>query len=293
MNQRLIFSALLAAALGCSDGTLHPGGTGGTSGSGTAGTTGTGTAGTTGGAGTGGDIGGGGTGGTGGTGTAGTTGAAGAGGTGGSPYPPCGVGDGQSATVAGSIVDSGGMPVVTSTAATVTVSAVESSPASSTLRVTLADAATPQQWIWSLAMTSLPNDRLKVGDQFDLTIDARECDIPLSHAPCQTVVLAHGNSMIVFTAESWGVRSPSTPALEPWGIAVADLGPFCASTDQFCEHRTHATRVTAGSATGTLAPGQILSLADASFVLGTFDQTVDHGICDLGGRLTMGGFRAP
>lgn len=289
MSTRSALFLLLGTILSCngsgkvgeSSGTGGAGGVGGAGGIG-GGTGGGATAGTN-------SVAGGGGGGTGGTGGPAPTGGAGPGG---SLYPACGTAGGQSAVVSGSIVDSGGVTVTMTTTAAVTIQAVESL-STGALRVGLADTATSRQWTWTLAMNGLGADRFKVGDAYDLTIDARDCPIPLSHATCQTIVLGHGSVMSVFTAETWGVRLPPVPALEPWGITVTDTGAICAESDQYCEHRYHGTQVTLASKTGTLAPGQILSLADASFVLGTFDQTVDHGICDFPGHLMMGGFRAP
>ena len=118
--------------------------------------------------------------------------------------------------------------------AAVIVAAVEVPTASTTVNVKLADAASSRYWIWSLATPNLPANRIKVGDHFDLTIDARACEVPFLWQPCQTVVLAQGSKMVAFTVDLLGNEASPAGALDSWDVLV-DAGVTCTQMSPSCE----------------------------------------------------------
>lgn len=298
MRVSLLVVTLAAAASACGGKSADgPGGAAGTSSGGSGGSAGTSaTSGSGGSGGSGGSAGsaGGSSGGPGGASTGGTGGPpiTGVSGHGGSPYPACGGGT-ASTLVDGEIIGGDGMDLLASVTATVTVSTLESAPGGSGFRVVLSDVASSARWTWAATIPDLPVNLISPGDQLDLTVDARACQIPLTSLPCQTVALARNGALLVFTAALWGLRDPPLPALGPWGVSTSDTTVVCSTSDQFCEHRSHAMQITMGTETATLPPGHSIALGSVTFALGTFDEPVDHGNCDAGGRTLLAGFRQP
>ncbi|HXU03954.1 MAG TPA: hypothetical protein VN903_23490 [Polyangia bacterium] len=232
---------------------------------------------------------------------AGAGGAGGAAGTGGgsggqggalSSYPAC-TGGGPCTAAGGLILDASERAVMTSLTATVMVSAVDRGPTSNNnrIKVTLADTASTQTWVWSPAIPNLPANRLNVGDRFDLNVDASACPFPGTGA-CQTVVLSRAGALIAFTVDLQSANMPVPTALAPWGISVGDAGAVCGFASASCAQIQHNARVTVGSETTQLAPYQTATVQGVSISVADFN-AVTRIACDLPATTRFAGFRLP
>jgi hypothetical protein len=231
--------------------------------------------------------------------TAGTGGSVG--GTGGT-LPACGNNtSGASDVVEAVIMGADGMPVVAPVTAAVSITAIQSclnldcpSPATSAAtRIALAG-ADPQQWTLYLRNTAMPPDIIKVGDTFDLTIDAA-VDQTLYRTTNQTIVLARDNDVIVFAASLQQFHQPPLPNLLPFGIAVTDAGASCQNPASFgCIDRPHTARIAIGSDASVLvAGGQTGRIGGLQITDGQFTELADAGNCDRKSSTVMAGFRLP
>jgi hypothetical protein len=306
MRLSLVVICLAGAAINCSGAALNPGGTGGT---------GAGTGGAAGMAGTGGDAGAsGGTAGTGGTpgtgGTAGTTGTAGTGGAAGIGGAPACIAPGQGDVVEFAIVGSDGMPIEAPVTATVSVASIDScaqvscpttsirtasgSISAAASRFTLM-APGPQEWTLYLRDSAMPSDLIKVGDTFDLTIDAG-LDPTFYETINQTMVLGRGGDLILFAASLSRFYHLATPALDGFGIQISDAGAFpCSLAAGWagCQTAPHAAYVAVGGDQATLGGGQTSTIAWLSFTNASFTELDDTGGCDSKSGTIMAGFRSP
>lgn len=212
------------------------------------------------------------------------------GGTGGAPSDqPCPAGVVVTPTSRSLILGADGMPLLASVAAPVVVTEIQRATSGVISRVTLMQETSSQQWTWAPWIQDLPDDRIKVGDHFDLNVDARACAYPTTTDACQTVVLARGGSLIVFTSQQSGPTP--LPALDSWGFSIASAGIIC-STGGFpgCRTVIIAAKVTVGAETLTLVPGQSGAIGDLSFRLASYGSPSG---CDPVGWFTMSGFRTP
>jgi hypothetical protein len=279
VSGRVVLAGLLATALSCGSGRLVNSGTGGVS------------------AGTGGSIGGTGGGSIGGTGGDGG-GATGGGGTGGVPLPACG-GSGSSNPIEVQLVGSDGTLV----AAPVTVNAVNVAGIDSCEYVTCPSgistiakrisltAAGPQSWTLYLRNDAMPIDVIRLGDTFDLTVDA-STDSTLYRTVNQTVGLSRGGNLIAFAASLAQFFRPRLPPLGAFGVTIADDGAVCATAGSpGCTGRAHAARVTVGTDSAVVNAGQNVNVGWLSFTNSGFLENADTGACDSKSTTVMAGFR--
>lgn len=265
----------------CGSGSLTPSGAAGTSG-GTVGT---------------------GEGATGGTGTVGVAGASGTGGASGGNggQPVCGgCGPYSNNAVHVAIAESSTLrQIEQSVSAPVTVTFIDDCPVeecsnlAGVPRIRLA-ADTGAEWTLFLLNTAMPSGFIKVGDKFDLTIDAAP-DQNVYRSLSQTVVLARDGNAIVFAAYLLRYGSPLMPNLLPFGIALSDAGITCTSRSTGCELSWHALRVSvATDASIVLEGGQTGTIGGFSVTNAGIDETPD-GINGCGSKTltVVAGFRLP
>jgi hypothetical protein len=166
------------------------------------------------------------------------------------------------------------------------------SVAASATRIVLRG-ADPQQWTVYLSLTALPADFIKIGDTFDLIVDAAAP----THAfgdRSQTVVLAHGSDLAVFAAESSGYPA-RLPDLSAFQIDVTHGSDVCENPitgPAGCGYRASAAVVTVGGNTSTLVGGQTARIDWLSFTNGGIGAAFG-GFCDAPSGATVGGFRVP
>ena len=221
--------------------------------------------------------------------------------------PVCNL-DGQGDVVEFTIAGSDGLAVSAPASAAVTVASVESCAAvtcpsfgaasisTSAQRITLT-AVGPQQWTLYLRDSAMPPDFIKVGDTFDMTIDA-SVDRVFYQTVNQTMVLARGGNIVVFAAGLQQFVAPPVPTLDAFGLHVSDEGAFCmygATSAPGCISRPHTARVAAsGSDTSiVLGPGQTAPIGGLSITLGQLTENFDTGACDVKSSTVMAGFRLP
>jgi len=329
MKMRIVVGLVVTALSACGGGSLGNSGTagssGGTPGTGAAGTTGTGgtawidTAGTTGTGGTAGidTAGTTGTAGTAGIDTAGTTGTAGTGGAGGTGgtgvVPACGdTISGASDVVEAAITRSSDNTLVTAAVnGAVTVSGIASCASvtcmsqvttAAATRFALAGGTQGEGWMLYLRNTAMPPDTIKVGDTFDLTVDAGVDSSAMYTTVNQTIVLTRNGNVMLFAANlqrygyaSGAVTGVPVPRLEAFSIAVTDAGALCDNPRVLgCIPRRHAARVAMGSdASIVLAGGQTGRIGDLSVTNGTFMEMADYANCDSKSYMLMAAFRLP
>lgn len=284
----IVLGVVIAAASACGGGSLGNGGVAGST-AGAVGTAGAlGTAGTAGTAGT--------------VGTAGVVGSAGAIGTAGASgtVPACGdATSGAADVVETAITASDETPVEAPLTAAVTVTgivactSVRCPPPTTTAATRFTLAGTPgQQWLLYLRNTAMPPDAIKVGDTFDLTVDA-SVDTTLYRTVDQTIVLARDGSVMALAASLQHFFRPSVPDLRPFSIAAIDEGALCQDPiGGGCIPRRHTMRVSMGSdASILLNDGQTKQIGDLSFTLGRFSELADPGSCDTKSPTAMAAFR--
>jgi hypothetical protein len=236
-------------------------------------------------------------GGSGGTGTGG--GAAGAGGQGGgASVPEC-----QTEGVDGMefvLVDSSSMLMTRSPASSpVTVTAVDSCAAvrceygydavsvqTSGGATRISVAAGSQQWMIYLSLPEMPPDLFRVGDTFDMTIDAG-LDLTPPESIVQTVVLARKGELAAFASSATSFDGVLLPSLADFGIALADTGAICQQKGG-CGNTPHGIRVTRGTDIADVAAGFTARVGDLSFMNG---ETIDLPACHVKTMTQLGGFR--
>ena len=250
-------------------------------------------------------------------GTAGSGGTAGTGGgtiggTGGGAFPNCFEFDFHAGDVELAIVGADAILIDTRVTAAVTVASVDSCGAVTcpsyfpglsagpnisviATRIVLTGTGS-QQWTLYLHITNMPSDFIKVGDAFDLTVDA-SVDKGLWGTISQTVVLSHGPELIVFAAFNSNYNGPRSPDLGAFQIDVADGGGVCDTRESgVCGYRLHIARVTVAGVpggSGTVPPGQTGRIGWLSFTNGEFGQPIGISGCDSPARTLMAGFRLP
>jgi hypothetical protein len=277
MRSLVVVAPVLALALACGERALTPDGGAGAAGA----------AGTTGDAGAPG------------TGTAGTGGSGG--------LPLCNL-SGQGDVVEFAIVGSDGNAVSAPASAAVTVAAVEtcavgacSSPTNTATRISdsaqriFLTAVGPQAWTLYLRDSAMPLDFLKVGDTFDMTVDAG-VDSTFYQSVNQTMVLARNGQVIVFAAGLDRFGQPPLPDLQRFGFAFTDAGAYCQNSPSSigCVDRPHTARVAAGTDAFILVGGgQTQAIGGLSITVGWFSEEFDPGSCDAKSSTVMAGFRLP
>jgi hypothetical protein len=230
-------------------------------------------------------------------GTGGTS-AGGGGGTGGT-LPAC---EGSSAT--GSVVvafmGSDGMLVAAPTTAAVTIASLESCgvvtcpPGAGDQANKIVLTAGQQQWALYLRNTSMPPATIKVGDTFDLTVDASVGHTPFAGWVNQTIVLARDGNLMLFAASLAKYAGLAVPQLEAFGIAITDYGAVCEGGDYAlgCVGRTHAARVAVGGDAAFVPGRQVATAGWLSLTNGGFTEQTG-GSCDAPSFTRIAGFRLP
>jgi hypothetical protein len=183
-----------------------------------------------------------------------------------------------------------GLPVREALTAAVNVTAIDGA------QITLTDLAGTRRWTWSPSIPDLPANRINVGNRFDLTVDAQSLPSSPGGLPCQTVVLAVSGTLVAFNSERATPACSSLPALDAWGVAVANAGPICEhpSTDARCDgFYFFATQVSVGNESTTVTPGQTTAFQGLSISLRELSGPTDYGCDGATAVASMAGFRAP
>jgi len=231
-------------------------------------------------------------GGSGGDATGGAGGTIAAGDAGGGGLPACGSPAGAGDVVYVSLAGSDGTPIATPFTATITVTGVSTSNGAQGSTYTLTG-ANQAQWSLSLYESRMPSGFIKVGDMFDLTVDAGS-DQALFSTINQTVVLARGGQPIVFAASLNRFYRLLVPRLDAFGIQVTDAGAVCQGPSNFgCIPRIHAAHVTIAGESADVQEGTTATVGGFSFTVAAFTELVDTGNCDSKSATTMGGFKLP
>lgn len=142
----------------------------------------------------------------------------------------------------------------------------------------------------------MPADLIKVGEAFDLTVDAEIDDVAWGTAS-QTVVLAHGADLVMFASMMGHYsRVAVAPDLSTLGIAVADGGGTCddpQDPNRFCSYRRHAAVVTTAGESAAVNRAQTARIGWLSFTNGelTGEEMGYWGNCDSPSTTLMAGFR--
>jgi hypothetical protein len=289
MIGRFAVWGLLVAAIGCDSSKLDPSGTAGSSGGDAAGTTGI--AGSVGGGGSGGSLG-------------------PVGGTGGT-LPSCSGAAGARDSVELAIAASDGTFLASNVSAAVTVASIDSCASvtcpTSFLEAlggpTLSTAATrigltgpdPQRWTLYLRNTNMPADFIKVGDTYDLTVNAH---LPAHSfgSTAQTIVLAHGTDLVLFATEANGYGlSADVPDLSAMGIGITSGGASCETPPSGitgCGYRQFDTAVTVAGESVSVGGGKSGRVAWLSFTNGG-GSSAFGGFCDAPSYTAMAGYRVP
>jgi hypothetical protein len=216
-------------------------------------------------------------------GTSGST--AGTGGSGGG-LAACGGGGGAADVVALAIAGPDGLAVASDVTAAVTVSTIDACTTATcpSMRRIVLTAADARSWTVNLRYTAMPADLVKVGDAFDMTIQAHYESFIVDILN-QTIVLAHGTDLVLFASSLGTSGRLVEPDLQAFGITVAD-GGACSGAGPL----EHAALVTVGTDSSRVGPGTTrigwLTFTDAAF------HASDSG-SDLASATLMAGFRTP
>ena len=238
-------------------------------------------------------------------GTCGTSGVGGSGGT----LPACSGAGGARDSVELAIAASDGTVITSNVRAAVTVASIDScsavtcptsfpgdyvpAPSNAATRIGLTG-PDPQRWTLYLRNTRMPADLIKVGDTYDLTIDA--------HLPqhsfggtAQTVVLAHGTDLVLFASLMRGYTIDDAPNLSAFGIGVAFGDAACetpiSGTTQ-CGFRQHDMVAAAAGERVNVGSGASGRAGWLSFTNGGLSRSFG-GFCDEGSVAAMAGYRVP
>jgi len=211
-----------------------------------------------------------------------------AGGSGGGGLPACANAGGAGDAVQVSLAGADGAPIAAPFSAAVTVTSVNAQGTTYTLT-----GPNQEQWKLGLYNSRMPSGFIKVGDMFDLTVDAGS-DPALYATINQTVVLARAGEAIVFAASLNRFYRLLVPELDAFGIQVTDAGAFCqGSINASCIPRVHAAHVTVAGQSADVKEGETASVGGFSFTVAVFTELADTGACDAKSKTAMAGFRLP
>jgi hypothetical protein len=183
-----------------------------------------------------------------------------------------------------------GLPVGAVLSTAVTVTTIEGA------QIGLTEVTGNRRWTWSPDIPDLPANRINIGDRFDLAVDAQAIAASPGGLPCQTVVLSRSGALVAFNSERETPTCSSLPALDAWGIVVANAGPSCEhpSTDLGCDgFYFFAVQVSAGNESTTVAPAHTAALQGLSLSLREFSGPTDYGCDGAAAVASMAGFRVP
>jgi hypothetical protein len=150
-----------------------------------------------------------------------------------------------------------------------------------------------QQWTLYLRDSAMPADLIKVGDMFDLAVDA-ELTQGYVVAVNQTVTLSRAGTLLVFAASIEQLGLP-VPNLEAFGVTIADGGGPCAIPGGCETPLRHDALVTVGGQTQVVGSGATATVAGLSFTNGVFMNYSVGAPCGdpLPSQTLMAGFRLP
>jgi hypothetical protein len=164
-------------------------------------------------------------------------------------------------------------------------------------RIRVKAAADAREWTLYLLIPAMPADFIKVGDAFDMHIDAkRQGGVTANPTTDQTLVLARAGKAIVFATDMQVMSGgPPLPDLLPFGIAVSDAGTTCETTSGSCDGRSHALRVSvATDASIVLAAGQTGAIGGLSITNAGLNEFLhNRPNCDRKSSTRFAGFRLP
>jgi hypothetical protein len=205
------------------------------------------------------------------------------------------------------IVGADGLPVATAVSAPVTVTSIAdctpatcpqsclssiclAAPSAAASRITLTNGAQP--WTLYLRDSAMPPDLIRVGDAFDLAVDA-EMITGYVNAVNQTVTLSRGGQLLVFASRIKKLGLPM-PDLHAVGVTIADGGIPCGRQDG-CGTFLHDALVTIGSETQRIGNGVTSTVGGLSFTNGAFSSEGVGTFCGdpMPTQTLMAGFRRP
>jgi hypothetical protein len=141
----------------------------------------------------------------------------------------------------------------------------------------------------------LPPDTIRVGDTFDLAINAQVADLQGDE---QAITLAKDGKLIAFAYSGWQLGFNN---FRTFGVALTDGGPVCSVVG--CGFVPHVLHVAHGTETADVRQGETRQVGDISISLaqylvwqdgvGTATGIVDGlpiGGCDASDHLLVGGF---
>jgi len=140
-------------------------------------------------------------------------------------------------------------------------------------------AADDREWHYFVALPSLPDDFVQVGDELDLL--AREGIVDV-YRMIQTVVLGHNGELVVFTVNS---QDPRPPDLSAYGLELAVGEPYC-NVQTSCTAVPHVVEeyrefvVTQGTDEHHLRAGDTQQLTGVSISVQEVSATPMAGNCD-------------
>jgi hypothetical protein len=139
----------------------------------------------------------------------------------------------------------------------------------------------------------MPPDLIRVGDAFDLKVDA-SVDATFHPTVSQTVALSLAGKLIVFASNSSLFYRVGLPDLTAFGVAIEDGGAFCGSAATTgCIPEAHALIVMVDGSRATVMPNHATTIGWLSFTAGNTTALVDTGFCDAKSGTGMAGFRSP
>jgi hypothetical protein len=153
----------------------------------------------------------------------------------------------------------------------------------------------PQRWTLYLRNTNMPADFIKVGDTYDLTVDAHLPEHTFG-STTQTVVLAHGSDLALFASKTSGYSLyEGAPVLSTFGIGVSPGSASCETPIggvTGCGYRQLDMYATVAGESVSVVGGKSGRVAWLSFTNGGVSSAFG-GFCDAPSDVAMAGYRVP
>jgi hypothetical protein len=152
------------------------------------------------------------------------------------------------------------------------------------------EASDGRRWTLYLRIPDMPADRIRLGDTFDLALDASEDNTAFFTTLNQTVTLAKAGRLVLFVS-TLNRRTFTVPNLSSFGIDVKKEAATCESPADFtgCGRRGYSTYVAIGGQGRTIDRGLTGRIGDLSWSVEAAEDVVDSGRCDGKGFVQMAG----